>query len=53
MTLVIHDANILFLLCFALFPPLPVLEGVGTQAVNIAQAHTNWPNTDGRNSRSR
>lgn len=40
MILVVPDANILFLLCFALFPQLLVLMGVGTQAVNITQFHT-------------
>lgn len=49
MILVVHDANTVFLLCFALFPQLSVLEDVGTLTVNIIQIHTNWPNTGGRN----
>lgn len=49
MILVVHDGNTLFLLCFALFLQLPVLEDVGIQAVNITQIHADWPNTGGKN----
>lgn len=45
MILVVHDANTLFLLCFALFPQLPVPEDIGTEAANITQIHIDWSNT--------